>query len=144
MTELSHQQRRALRHLLNRQPKAEQSHSAENFVLRYIFFEACIQNLTRYYRERNNRTPSGEASIDIHVVKRALIYFDVAVNELAVNGLLDSKLSQRNNKSARSLRNGIVHRWDKGDCEEAQQRFAQLTGWLNHVIDGIKTVSENG
>ena len=45
--------------------------------------------------------------------------FDSAMLEL----LLDSKLENRNKKSARNLRNGMVHQWLERDCNEAANRY---------------------
>jgi hypothetical protein len=129
MTDFSRRQAKELNKLLARPPVSSSSkHTAtEAFVLRYIFMEATLRMVGNYYRQRGGSSASSaEWNLNIDVVCRSLRYFDIAVHPERLGLLLDSKRVKRNAKSARQLRNGLVHRWDASDAREVMARLSEL------------------
>lgn len=129
MTDFSRQQAKELNKLLARPPVSSPSKdaTAEAFVLRYMFMEATLRMVGNYYRLRGGSSASSaELNLNIDVVCRSLSYFDIAVHPERLALLLDSRRTKRNAKSARQLRNGLVHRWDAGDAMEVMDRQGEL------------------
>jgi hypothetical protein len=129
MTDFSTQQAKQLVKLLARQPSGLHKGTAECFLLRYVFLEALVRLVGRYYRERctaQKKATTEDSSLNIEVVKRSLKHFGVLVDERRVDGLLASPKAKRGQKTARVLRNGLVHRWDVSNAEEAVERFDEL------------------
>jgi hypothetical protein len=140
MTDFSRQQAKELKKLMARPPVLSRSKdaNAETFVLRYLFMEATLRAVGNYYRHRNRKpAASAELSLNIDVVKRSLSHFDIAVHPERLVLLLDSKLVKRNAKSARQLRNGLVHRWDAGDATEVKERRNQLFEAIQGLLEAV-------
>ena len=108
--------------------------------MRYVFLEALVRLVGRYYRERST-TQKGAAtedsSLNVEVVKRSLKHFGVLVDERRVDGLLASPKAKRGQKTARVLRDGLVHRWDVSDANEAVERFDELVTAMMALVDAI-------
>ena len=141
MVEFNSYQRRALRKFLERSPSYTNENSAENFLLRYVFFEALCRHIGKYYKERvevrKRKAKKSYESMQIDVVARSFAYFGIQIRFERLTYLLDSSLEKRNQKSARNLRNGIVHRWDENDVAEASERYSNLCLALDAVVDAI-------
>ena len=75
--------------------------------------------------------------LNVEVVKRSLKHFGVLVDERRVDGLLASPKAKRGQKTARVLRNGLVHRWDASDAAEAVERFDELVTAMMALVDAI-------
>ena len=88
MTDFSTQQAKQLAKLLGRPPCGLSKGTAECFFLRYVFLEALVRLVGRYYRERST-TQKGAAtedsSLNVEVVKRSLKHFGVLVDERRVD-----------------------------------------------------------
>ena len=112
----------------------------EQFLMRFVLFEALVRLVGRYYRERHGqRTKTGtHAPLDIEVVKRSFAHFFITVSDERFSFLLNSKLTKRYEKSARNLRNGLAHHWKAEDVTEVKNRYAALNSALTKVVDAIK------
>lgn len=145
--DFSVQQRRAINALLRRPPNYTKSNLAENFLLKYVFCEALCRQVCKYYRERpsvkNKKTTKSHEVIQLDVVSRSFAYFGILIRNERLLQLLDSSLEKRGWKSARNLRNGIVHRWDKMDVAEVSQRYSSLCLTLDTVVNAIELRSDN-
>ncbi len=140
MTDFSTQQVKQLAKLLGRPPKGLARGTAECFLLRYVFLEALVRLVGRYYRERSTtqkKTATEDSSLNVEVVKRSLKHFGLLVDERRVDALLASPKAKRGQKTARVLRNGLVHRWDVSDANEAVQRFDELVTAMMALVDAI-------
>lgn len=141
MTDFSVQQLRVLKKLLGRSPVYSSNVLAENFLLRYVFFEAICRQIGKYYRERagvrKKAVTKSHESIHFDVVDRSFAYFGIQLRSERLAPLLDSSLEKRGAKSARNLRNGIVHRWDESDVAEASERYSSLCLALDAVVTAI-------
>lgn len=148
MTDFSRQQRYALRRLLSRQPLAIADEPVATFLLAYMFIEALLQTIGRYYRERAGTKPKVGAAHDklqLDVVQRSLKYFGIAIAADRLGLLLDSGAKKRGAKSHRNLRNGIVHEWSQGDLSEVTERFKRLHALHSFVVQAVaKQVVERG
>jgi hypothetical protein len=148
MSDFSTQQAKQLAKLLGRPPNGLLRGTAECFLLRYVFLEALIRLVGRYYRERSTtqkRVVEQDGSLNVDVVKRSLKHFGVLVDERRVDGLLASPKAKRGQKTARVLRNGLVHRWDVGDADEVIKRFEEIevamSGLVEAISDRVKGVA---
>lgn len=141
MTDFSVQQLRVLRKLLKRSPAYSSGILVENFLLKYIFFEAICRQIGKYYRERagvrRKAVTKSHESIHFDVVDRSFSYFGIQLRSERLAPLLDSSLEKRGAKSARNLRNGIVHRWDENDVAEASERCSSLCRALDAVVNAV-------
>lgn len=141
MTRLSNQQRKELRALQKRLPLcAPEDCGAEKFILEYIAFEAQAKKLWHYYRCRRNFIVESESPLQLQEIKKAMVHFDININDEILNPLLDSKLTTRGKKSARELRNGMIHRWLKEDCKEATERYAEFYSYFEKFKASVKAV----
>ncbi len=126
--------------LLCRCPKSLRSATAEGFLLRYVFLEALIRLVGRYYRERGatqKKHVEQDASLNVEVVKRSLKYFDVLIDDRRVDAVLPSPKARRGCKTERELRNGLVHRWVVSDAEEVIKRFEELQGAMSGLVEAL-------
>lgn len=140
MTEFRPQQSREIAKLLRRHPKGLRRGTPECFLVRYVFLEALIRLVGRYYRERSTtqkKVVEQDSSLNVEVIKRSLKYFGVQVDERRVDGVLASPKARRGFKTARVLRNGLVHRWDVGDADEVTKRFDELELAMSALVDAI-------
>lgn len=142
MTDFSRPQAKHIRQLLARAPVHAGERSAEGFLLQYVLFEALLKTVLRYYRESNGRpvkkSTVAPESMQLASVEKSLLYFSVVVHPEVMARLLDSALRKRGSKSARSLRNGLVHLWDANDAKEVLDRVDHLNRDLLAVITAIE------
>lgn len=150
MTEFRPQQSREINKLLRRQPKSFRRGTPECFLLQYVFLEALTRLVGRYYRDRSTtqkKVVEQDGSLNVEVIKRSLKHFGILVDERRVNAVLASPKARRGSKTARVLRNGLVHRWDVGDAEEAVKRFDEfnvaMTGLVEAISVRVNGVSDN-
>jgi hypothetical protein len=140
MMSFSTQQRRALqKHLRDAPPSGVR---IEQFLQNYYYLESLVRIVGKYYRHRNVRKPKTETheSLNKVLVERSLRHYGVRVTEELVDLLLSSDRRKRNEKSARKLRDGIVHNWSKEDREEVLKRYEALQKALQDVIEAIRAV----
>ncbi|MDZ4190152.1 MAG: hypothetical protein U1D25_18880 [Hydrogenophaga sp.] len=140
MSDFSPQQAKQLSKLLGRPPICSPTGTAESLLLRYVFLESLVRRVGQYFRERNTaqkKSNTEDSSLNVEVVKRSLRYFDILVDERRVDRLLGSPKARRGQRTARELRNGLVHRWDINDANEAVARFDELTGSMAALIEAI-------
>ena len=134
-----------LKRLLFRRPIYDGGGAAERFILNYIIFEAVLNYIISEYRLEIN-FGKDKKNKDKYVRKdtaiRALAHFEILMPCGNIDLLLDSKAKRRGEKSARNLRNGIVHEWHSEDIEEVKSRSSELeklfTVFLSavaHLID---------
>lgn len=94
----------------------------------------------RYYRERSTnqkKLVEQDGSLNVVVVKRSLKHFGILVDERRVDAVLASPKARRGSKTARVLRNGLVHRWDAGDAEEVIERFGEIEVAMTRLVEAI-------
>lgn len=141
MVEFSAQQHRALKRLLARPPANMKNNFSEDFLLKYVFVESLCRLVGKYYQERprvkKKSVSQSHQTIQINVVSRSLAYFGIQLRPEQLANFLDSSFEKRDEKSARNLRNGIVHRWDENDVGEASRRYSSLCLTLNAVVKAI-------
>jgi hypothetical protein len=142
MTDFRPQQTKEIRKLLARPPVMPKDKEAESFLLHFVFLEALIRTVGRYYRDRQTKKKKAATSdepLNIDVVRRSLAYFGILVSEERLTLLLDSAQIKRNSKSARQLRNGLIHRWDVSDAREVAARYGPLRAAITGVIEAVDT-----
>lgn len=132
MAEFSKKQKKVLRKLSESKPLCHpELGEAECFVLNFISFEAQARRIWHYYRCRKKVKTESKAGIPIAELKKAMDHFGIQFDEGKLNALLDSKLDKREEKSARNLRNGMVHQWLEDDCKEAAKRYDKFLECFN-------------
>ncbi len=140
MVEFSSAQAKEIRKLLARPPETTGAGAAEGFLLRYVFLEALVRTVGRYYRNRQTQKKTStvsDESLNIDVVRRSFEYFGILVHQERLALLLDSKMTKRKSKSARQLRNGLVHRWDVNDSREVSERHEALEMAIAGTIEAV-------
>jgi len=141
MARLSNQQRKELRALQRRLPLCSWEYRGEErFILEYIAFEAQARKLWHYYRCRRKLVAESESPLPLQEIKKAMEHFDMQVRDGILELLLDSKLTKRGEKSARQLRNGMVHRWLKEDCREAAERCVKFSSLFDNFKESVEAV----
>lgn len=143
MSEFSRQQLKQIRQLLARAPAHASERSVEGFLLQYVLFEALMKTVLRYFRDSKGRSvkksTAGPESMQLTSVDKSLHHFSVLVHPEVMVRLLDSKLIKRGSKSARALRNGLVHLWDANDSKEVLARIDDLKRDLLTVITAAES-----
>lgn len=140
MTNFNNQQIKVFKKLFAHPPMTTALGNPEKFLLQFVLFEASVRLVGTFYRNRinNQKKVTGHESLNIDVVRRTFLYFDISVSDERLSLLLDSKLTKRNQKSARALRNGLAHRWHSEDVNEVTARYEILSHSLAEVVDQIK------
>lgn len=140
MTDFSTQQVKIVKKLLANPPETKGCGIPEQFLLKFVLFEALVRLVGHYYRERATQKKKSNAHItlDISVVKRSLLHFRIQIADERLNLLLNSKLTKRKTKSARNLRNGLAHQWKSEDVKEVNNRYDELNNVLSEAIDAIR------
>ena len=143
MTDFSRQQVKQIRQFLARAPAHVGERSVEGFLLQYVLFEALMKTVLRYFRDSNGRSvkksTAGPESMQLNSVNKSLHHFSVLVHPEVMARLLDSKLIKRGGKSARALRNGLVHLWGANDAIEVLARIDELKRDLLAVITAVES-----
>lgn len=137
MSEFRPQQVKGLKKLLARQPGSSGDTPPERFLLQYVFMEALVRLIGNYYRTRHKsqgKSSGGDEPLNIVVVHRSLLYFELPVHDERLALLFESKGTKRWAKSARQLRNGLVHRWDAQDGVEVTKRYGELEAAINGLV----------
>ena len=141
MTDFTRQQVKQLRLLLARQPAHAGENTPEGFLLRYVFFEAVTKTAGQYYRDslgrKKTNTAASKEVLQQPLVQKWLDHFALKVHPEQIKLILDSNLKHRGRKSARELRNGLVHHWSASDAGEVMSRFKSLDRALVAVIGAI-------
>lgn len=134
MPKFSSPQKRAVRQLLSMLPnRRDVSDKAVAFLLGYVAFEAQARKIWHYYRCRKRAISESRAGIPLDVLSNATEYFEMNVERAQLELLLASSMDKRGQKSARNLRNGMVHQWRKEDCQEAARRYEEFERAFCHV-----------
>ena len=140
MADFSTQQVKIFKKLFAHSPVATGFGIPEKFLLQFVFFEAVVRLIGHHYRERNGqkKKSTSHEPLKIDVVRRSFAYFGISVADQRIDLLLDSRLTTRNAKSARNLRNGLAHQWMAEDVREVKDRYEALNNALAEVIDAVK------
>lgn len=140
MVDFSSQQINVFKKLYNYPPVSTGRGMPEQFLLQFVLFESLIRLVGHYYRERNSQKKKSDVhvSLDISVIKRSLLHFHIHVDDDRLGLLLDSKLTKRNTKSARNLRNGLAYQWKSEDVKEVKERYVEFDNALIGVVNSIK------
>jgi hypothetical protein len=138
MTDFSARQVKTMKQLFSYLPSTRGFGKPEKFLLQFVSFEAAVRLVGHYYLARNNqkRKPTSHEPLNIEVVRRSLKHFGVQISDALLDNLLASK-TKRDHKSARDLRNGLVHHWRIEDVKEVETRFENLFGDLSLGIDKL-------
>lgn len=142
MSEFSKRQKKHLRKLQEHLPQVKSGNTkTENFLLHYIAFEAQARKLWYYYRSRNQaRKKESYAGIPLKELKKAVKHFELDIQPDLLDILLDSKRNKRNEKSARELRNPIIHSWKREDCKEVEKRYTDFIPAFEQFHQAIQEV----
>lgn len=131
--QLSRQQKRVLRQLIARLSPVRKNSDETAFLFSFISAESLLRRVWAYYRQTED-TP---VSLLLPEIKKALKFFHIVVNDQALDKLFGPS-NIRHQKSARKLRNGMVHNWQKDDCAEAVLRLCEFQGCVEHLIEQIE------
>lgn len=137
---LQPQQRKALRSLFSKQPSVEQLQSLNRFLNVYFQLESVLRKLCHYHREglSKPRITKEFQSLNIQYVRSAAKSFGIRLPEDSLTEVLDSSKTKRNEKSARELRNAIVHQWSIPDIIEIAEREKILSSCMSAVLSAIE------
>lgn len=140
MAGFSAQQIKILGKLIAHPPVHTSSGIPEKFLLQFIFFEALARLVGHFYRDLSTKKKKTtvHAPLHIDVVERSFEYFGITTVDAHLRLLLDSNSTKRGCKSARELRNGLVHQWKAEDVKEVNTRRDDLSNALTGAIDAIK------
>lgn len=121
---------KALNSLLQRHPAVDPCTQVERFVLKYIFFEAVLRIVLTAYSSRSGGTQSQrdktDNSIRKNVVANCFAHFNINFSTDSIDQLLDTRKVRRGAKSARKLRDALVHYWSREDASEVEARALEL------------------
>ncbi len=141
MNALQTSQITALAALLVRRPQVQLAGPVEQFVLQYVFFEAALRIVLAGYRNRASVKTTkvhSDRVIQKNVVVSSFAHFGILVTQADVDHLLDSKRRNRGSKSARELRNGLIHEWNADDAKEVEARASYLLALLASGLQSIE------
>ncbi|MBL8524227.1 MAG: hypothetical protein JNN20_11100 [Betaproteobacteria bacterium] len=144
---LNERQLSEIRRLLNHIALPQGLMVPEQFLLKYILVEALLRYvLDQFGRqiEKDRPTSSSHSPLRIDSVRKALTSFHVRIPTNCLDLLLDSKRKARGVKSARNLRNGLVHAWDANDTQEVIDREAELMAALSTFLSTFDIYSQRG
>lgn len=94
----------------------------------------------KFYRERLGAATSVASANSIirkDVVSRAFLYFAISITANDIDHLLDAKKVKRGSKSARMLRNGLIHEWNEEDAHEVIEREVEIMDALNLTTNAV-------
>ena len=136
----SRQQMKSLNKLSSSLPSYELIGGAESFLLCYISFESICRKIWNFHRSAKANKPINEthASLPLPAIKKAFKEYKIKVSDTVFDNLLNSNKNKRNEKSARELRNGLIHQWKDQDRIEVIKREKELIGNLLLVINVVK------
>jgi hypothetical protein len=145
MTTLDTRHAASLRVLLARRPVLGNAGPSEHFVVQYIYFEALLRIALHAYAARDGASELSKGKkteVRKDVVLRTLEHFEVSLSRENIEKLLDSKSTKRDSKSARVLRNALVHEWKAEDAAEVGRRLKELLGLFAEAIAALSALAE--
>ena len=106
------------------------------FISLYIDSEATAKKYVQYYKkDKKQKITGGFESLNYSDVQKAVKYFSLNIDNKLIAQIFESGKGNRNKKTPRQLRNGIIHSKSSKDIEEIEQRFDELSKlmeiWLN-------------
>lgn len=142
MQHLATGQRKALQKALRDNQPIEEV--VQQFLEQYFFLESLVRMVGKYYKSRNGQaTVHGSHDVlNLAVVSRSIKYFGGPVSDSTLDSVFDSSLRIRGKRSARNLRNAIVHNWSKEDQREVLARSEVLLVAINDLIEVIQKISK--
>ena len=108
----------------------------EYFLLLYVHLESLIRLILRY----SDTALKPNSRIRIDSVRTAFKYYQISKSDDSLRVLLDSKATKKGIRSARNLRNSLVHSWEKSAREEVTERASELNSTLFIVISAITEI----
>ncbi|HBC3969270.1 TPA: hypothetical protein KD873_004310 [Vibrio parahaemolyticus] len=135
-------QKKNLKQLLDTLPRYELASGSEAFLLGYIAFESVSRMVWNYYRsvKANKKINETHAPLPLPTIKSAFKAYNIKVSDVVLDTILNSEKKKRGEKSARNLRNGLVHQWKYEDRKEVLDREHELIAKLSEVIEVIKNL----
>ena len=140
------QQRKALRARTLHATSTVQLDELAEFLCRYFILEAVLRTLCQYFRDRipQAKRLTGHEALNIQQVKKAFGHFSIKVSVERLESLISSARTKRNSKSARLLRNGIVHQWSLLDIAEVGLRKPELCRSIDATLAAIEKTVKGG
>ena len=133
MNQLTKRQKKDLNKLIGRLSIRGTLVNVDDFVMNYIAFESVSRMVWHFYRCR--RKPKKEVrDMNIVEIKKSFTYFGYSIEENTVDNLISSKLVNRNQKSARNLRNALVHNWKENDYNEVVKRLSEFNMYFSEFF----------
>jgi len=106
-----------------------------DFVEKFILCEIAYKTLLREYKiSRNERYTEEKLTINMKQISSVLRFFSIQIESNILSHIFSSKEKRRGQKSAKLLRNGIVHSLDAGDMLEVFRRQNELQSYMNSFL----------
>ena len=109
-----------------------------NFLERYIECEVAGKELIVAHKA-DSKSPVKYDDITMHfsTIKSAVKYASMDIDDNSLSRIFSSEKT-KGKKSAKHLRNNIVHRMPKGDIQEVHQRYSQLMNDMGMFLNAVR------
>ncbi len=146
MVSLSSQQKKALKKHFANSPSESELVVVSDFLQRFFLLESVLRRVGSYYRSRHPqaKSTSGHEPLNIQGIKRSFENFKIKISNERLELLLDSSRRTRSDKSARVLRNAVVHHWSALDIKEINSRQVLLVDAINETVARVKDTILHG
>ena len=119
-------------YLLDRDKQAKKLLFLEKFSL----CEVCCKAALKQYKKQQKTYVSDE-KIQLHIdeIINAMAYIGVEVPESLLASIFSGSLKKKDSRSAKVLRNQILHAHNTGAIDEVARRYAQLDGEMEEFLN---------
>lgn len=108
------------------------------FLEKFTLCEICCKAILKEYK-KNNKTYSSETNLklDMREIPAALKYAGYSIDEALLSIIFagSGNFKKRGSKSAKQLRNGIVHNLCESDIEEVCKRYLYLCAAMDNFLN---------
>ena len=109
----------------------------DSFIEKFILTEIAVKSiLADYYKKKGENKEVESIEMGITTIKAALKMAGYAIDDDIVDKMYKAK-QKRGVRSARDLRNGIVHDLNVKDIQEVFDRKTELDDLLNTFLDSL-------
>lgn len=108
------------------------------FLDKFIVCEVICKTIIEYYhKETTGKAPSGYTKLNMNTIVAAMNYFSLAIPQYVLSGVFGGtgQYKKRGTKSAKKLRDGIMHAASREDVLEVCERIF----YLNDLMDEFLT-----
>lgn len=108
-----------------------------DFIDKFTLCDLTCKVAIEYYKNsKGEYKPNEHAKLDMRIIPSAMYYLQIPIEKHILNSIFggSGKYKKRGAKSAKKLRDGIVHGMNENDIKEVVSRYEELNKTMNEFL----------